>query len=181
MKYLAKKAWILVIILTSTQIYAQTEHKAVVGQGNTTVASSDPWKGAPYNHPFDLHGGLGLGIFEGNAGLSFLFGIGVEIAHEGFIGDGINDQAYLELTTGPVILSNTVDPWVYSLHLRWDFHLDVDWTYYALGGFSGSFGTGVGRFFPRFGAGIVKHLTQELGVRGEVSHEWIMVAVTFSL
>ncbi len=163
-------------ILLSSSVWAQTQHKAVVDQGSSP--SGENWKGRPYDHNLDVHGGAGLGIFDGSVGLAFIFGAAVKVAHEGLIGDGINDQVFVELSTGPLLTSG-VDPWLYSLHMRWDFHMDLDWTFYALGGLSGSFGTGVGRFFPRFGAGVVRKISDEFGIRGEISHEWLTFGVSF--
>ncbi len=167
-----------VMLCASPLSLAQTGHKAVVNQGSSPVVSGENWKGAPYDHLFDIHGGVGMGIFEGNLGLALIFGAAFEIAHEGFIGDGINDQVYLEISTGPLITSG-LDPWAYSVHIRWDFHMDLDWTFYSLGGLGGSFGTGVSRLYPRFGAGIVRHLTDDLGIRGEISQNWILLGMTF--
>lgn len=162
-------------------------HVAVAASPAKPAVSLEPepeaWKGKPYATLFQFSFMSGVGLLGSSVGLPLNGAVAVKIAHQGFV-DDINDQAYLELMGGPLFVSNTLVG-TYSLHLRWDFHKNDYWTFYSLGGLAAEFGGPlVGNyrsFHPRFGIGAMWNLFEFLSFRGEISHEFTGVGISYLL
>ena len=151
----------LALILFSTTAFAQTE---------------EAWKGAPDPSRFHVGALAGLGIMDSSAGFEILGTISKKIVDVGFAPD-INNSVSMELQAGPLLIHSTT-VFAYSTHLRWDFKKNVNWTFYAVAGLGGHItGASLGsRFllFPRFGAGLIRHLGLNApALRLELSHERI--------
>ena len=80
----------------------------------------------------------GLGVAGNSLGFGLNFAAAFKILHQGFI-DDVNDQVFIELIGGPLFVSGTVAGF-YGAHLRWEFHKNDMWTFYALGGLGGNYG-----------------------------------------
>ena len=154
-----------------------TAPAVVDSEGNASSApahsSGEDWKGKPSGREFTLGGILGLGLVEPQHGFGMSFNVAKKIINSGFIPD-VNNQVFLEAEVGPTWVSGgSAAQW--SAHLRWDFQKDDRWTFFAimgLGGESTSNGLGNNSFvYPRIGGGVFYYLTQNLSIRGEISHE----------
>lgn len=149
---------------------------------------AENWKGKPYDNNFDLGGMAGLGILDGTAGFEIRGTAAAKVLHRGFFPD-VNNQLYVELQPGIIFLNAATgsgsSAFTYSLHLRWDFHLNDDWTFYGLGGFGGTItGATLGdrrEFHPRFGMGARWNVFANFGFRFEISHEFTGLGVTVPL
>ncbi|MDR3606890.1 MAG: hypothetical protein P4M08_05850 [Oligoflexia bacterium] len=146
--------------------------------------SSEDWKGSanPSDFNFSALGGIGV-IDDYHAGFSLIGAVAKKILDRGFVPD-INNQVFIEGEIGPVFVAGNT-AWFYSVHGRWDFTLNPDWTFYALGGVGGSAqGSGLGShtvFFPRIGAGAMMSINEQVALRFELSHELIVVGGVFRL
>jgi hypothetical protein len=151
--------------------------------GGTRVVSSEDWKGKPETSEWSLTALTGLGIVNATPGFAIMGAAAKKIVDQGFVPD-INNSVWIETELGPVIAKGSA-AFQFSGHLRWDFVRNEDWTFYALGGFGGSStGEKLGdkfEFYPRFGAGAIWKLFADFSVRGEVSHELIVVGAQFEL
>jgi hypothetical protein len=151
--------------------------------GSNLEPEAPAWKGKPYDTRFQFAGLAGVGMFAASTGFSLYGAAAYKILHEGFLED-VNDQAYIEVMGGPLFVSGSVGG-VLSAHLRWDFHRNEMWTFYALGGIGAEFGglalSNVKMFHPRFGAGVLWNVFEFLSFRGEVSHEFTGVGVVYLL
>ena len=147
---------------------------------NASGAVED-FKGKPRDIEFTVGGLAGLGIIDSTAGFALLGTAAKKIINHGFVAD-INNQVFLETALGPVFAAGTTT-FFYSLHLRWDFEKDQEWTFFALGGLGGDVtGDKLGNhweLFPRFGVGALWHMNPTLTLRGEISHELIALGVSF--
>jgi hypothetical protein len=145
--------------------------------------AQESWKGEPDVSEWNFGLLTGLGLIDPSAGFGLIGNVAKKIAHEGFIPD-INDQAFIEVGMGPVWAGGGT-AFSYSAHLRWDFGLNPDWTIYALGGLGGNVrGKNQGSgwiMYPRFGAGVMLHFAGAVAARAEVSHEYTMVGLVFSM
>lgn len=143
----------------------------------------EPWKGEPYSEKFSISGTTGLAVLDGRAGVGLNGNFAGKILHRGFL-DDVNDQLYLEGSAGTIFLMGK-SAFVYSGHLRWDFHLDEDWTFFAIGGFGGNVASaalgGQAEVYPHFGVGALWHLFAKFSFRGELSHEFSGVGIQVSL
>ncbi len=121
---------------------------------------------------------LGLSMINSSGGFSLLGTVARPIVEKGWA-DDVADQVLLELELGPAFFSGD-SGLLFSTHLRWDFHKDADWAFFALGGLFGRAGLGGGwPLYPRFGVGALQKLQSNLWLRGEVSAELIVVGATF--
>lgn len=179
---------LLLTSLASTQIFADepehTTHPAVTGKVSTASASAsstEDFKGAP--HPEKFTAGLlsGVGIIDSSAGFVLLPNFAFKIVEPGFAPD-INNSVFFETELGPLFIKGT-SALQYSLHLRWDFQKDNQWTLFAMGGFGGDVtGEALGSrwiFLPRFGIGAFYDFDTHLSARFEVSHEFTGVGVSY--
>lgn len=142
----------------------------------------DPWKGNPPQQVFQFSAMTGLGLIDTTPGWAWVGAAAVMLTPEGFVPD-INDPVYFEGQFGPHFYAGEAS-WLYSAHLRWDFVRDSDWTLYALGGFGGNItGEELGdraAFFPRFGLGAFRSITEGVKLRAELSHELTALGITFA-
>ncbi len=142
---------------------------------------AEDWKGAPYKNELDVSAQGGLGILDGTAGFEMRGSIAKKIIDRGFVPD-LNDQVYIEAQPGILLIDGT-SAFTYSVHLRWDFHKNEEWTLFALGGFGGAItGATLGNrfeFFPRFGIGARWDAFERVSFRFDLSHEFTGVGVMF--
>jgi hypothetical protein len=143
--------------------------------------AAEDWKGAPYKNELDISAEGGLGILDGTAGFEMRGSIAKKILDRGFLSD-INDQLYIEAQPGILLVAGS-SAFTYSVHLRWDFHKNEEWTLFALGGFGGDItGATLGdrfEFFPRFGIGARWDAFERISFRAELSHEFSGVGIMF--
>ncbi|MFL5813675.1 MAG: hypothetical protein ACJ763_08865 [Bdellovibrionia bacterium] len=149
--------------------------------GGTAVSSSEDWKGKPEASEWAFSALTGLGIVNATPGFAIMGAAARKILDQGFVPD-INNSVWIETELGPVFAKGSA-AFQFSGHLRWDFVRNEDWTFYALGGFGGSVtGQKLGdkfEFYPRFGAGALWKIFADFNVRGEVSHELVVLGAQF--
>jgi hypothetical protein len=172
---------ILLPLVVLFSVAAHAENKRATF---TVSTPKEDWKGPPSDAEFTFGAMAGLGMVDPDAGLGLLLNGAKKIYHQGFVPD-INNQVFLELTLGPVFAANHV-PFVYGIHLRWDFQKDEQWTFYGFGGLGGNIArstTGGSRFllFPQFGGGAFYHFDSRFSARGEVSHEWTTLGISCAI
>jgi len=146
-------------------------------------AGHEDWKWPLSDHQWTAAIIPGLGVINQSAGFTFQGAIARKILHQGFAPD-VNNQVFVEFQGGPFTHSQG-SAFLFSTHLRWDFTLNGDWSFYALGGFGGnSTSEGLGKQFqllPRFGVGAVLDIERQthlpLGIRAEVSRELIGIGL----
>jgi hypothetical protein len=152
------------------------------------LARAEDWKGEPTPTEFSFGGLTGLGVVNGSGGPTLIGTVSKKIVHRGFIPD-IRDSVSLEGSLGPVFLTG-ITPWIYSVHLRWDFEKDETWIFFATGGIGGnyrSYSLAGGNsqtdidLTPRFSAGAFLKVTPQVWLRGEVAHDLIGVGVNIPI
>lgn len=140
------------------------------------------WKGAPDPSKAKFGAMMGLGMIDSTAGFAILGVVSRKIVERGFSPEITNDVS-IELTVGPVFISGAT-PIAYSTHLRWNFLKDPDWTLYTVGGLGGYMGgASMGNRFalyPRFGLGVFLRTSLGFAMRGEVSHEFTTVGLSWA-
>jgi hypothetical protein len=165
---------------------------AILALASTTVSalaagktsSGEDWKGQSDNAEVHLGGLAGLGIFaDFNAGFVLLGTASKKIIHHGFVPD-VTDSVSIETEMGPIFTQGTT-AFSYSLHARWDFEMNQQWTFFAIGGAAGYItGSSLNNsfaLFPRFGVGSFFRVNDLILIRGEISHELIAAGVTIPL
>ncbi len=171
---------------------AEKAHPAVESAAAQNLGyepSGDAFKGQPPQNNYTAGLLTGLGIIDSTAGFQIHGTIARKILNNGFVPE-INNQVFIEAGFGPLFVSGG-PAFFYTGNLRWDFPRDKDLTLYAIGGFAGHItGAELGNrwtFLPRFGVGamyslnaISSALMPEFSLRGEVSHEAILVGVSFA-
>ena len=147
-----------------------------IGFSANRVVYAEDWKGKPEESVLSLGALTGVGLVDQGSGLALFGTISKKIINHGFISE-ITDSVSVEGALGPVLLSGGT-AMVYSVHLRWDFEKDQNWTLYALGGVGGNVLTGrSSEFYPRFGIGAFYKMAGPLNGRVELSHEAILVGL----
>lgn len=166
-------------------IPAPQSHPSVVGpesgaSGNA-ASSHEDWKGPSRSNELSVGFSTGYGSVENLGGISVRVNGAKKILNRGFVPD-INNQVYIEADVGPVFRDGS-DPFLYSVHARWDFQKDETWTFFALGGLAGHVVSIDGKakigFYPRLGVGAFFRITDLVAVRADVSHELITVGANF--
>jgi hypothetical protein len=146
-------------------------------------STTEFWKGKAPDRTATLGAMLGLGIYDGSAGFQISPNAAFKVAHEGWLED-INDQLLLELQMGPLFVKSS-SVFTYSIHLRWDFERDVNWTFYPIGGLGGSISSKTlgsqWRLAPRFGLGAFWRFHPKFHARFEVTHDFIGTGVSVEL
>jgi hypothetical protein len=159
------------------------QSQSVNGNPSTTYAASGSeadWK-MPGLPPLYNFGAMsGLGVIDSYGGVAILGTASLTVLDRGFVPD-ISNSVAAEIEAGPMITSGHGAFW-YSLHMRWDFQKDSDWTFYALAGLAGN-GTpsslgGHFEIWPRIGAGAMYKITSGILLRGEVSHEFTGIGIS---
>lgn len=149
----------------------------------TFATASEDWKGKPPEHEITLGGLAGLGFIDAGIGVMFSANAAKKIINKGFVPD-INDQVFVEAEWGPLLVKSET-AFQYSLHLRWDFNKDEQWTFFAIGGVGGTItGSGLGSAAPiflRFGLGAFWHINSLVSLRAQGSHESIAAGFSFAL
>jgi hypothetical protein len=147
------------------------------------TVKAEEWKGVDRSSDFDAGALAGLGLLDGSAGFALIGTVAQRISKRGFISE-INDEVFVEAQLGPLFMSQGT-ALVYGAHLRWDFHKNESLSLYALGGFGGMvLGSSLGsrvEFYPRVGLGAFFHLTENVTIRTEFSHELIAAGVMIEI
>jgi hypothetical protein len=125
----------------------------------------------------------GLGVIDSYGGFALLGTASMTVIDHGFIPE-VSDSVAAEIELGPVFTSAHTAFW-YSMHMRWDFRKDSDWTFYALAGLAGndtpeSLG-GHFEIWPRVGLGTIWKVSSSVSMRAELSHEFTGLGVVFPL
>jgi len=150
-------------------------------------AGPEDWKGLLSTHEWSFAAMPGLGVINSTGGFTLQGALAKRILEQGFAPE-INNQVFIEVQAGP-FFSSPGSAFLFSTHLRWDFTLNSDWSFYALGGLGGnvtsaSFGN-QWQLLPRFGTGSVLNLERQtrlpIGIRAELSREFIVVGVQFRI
>lgn len=140
-------------------------------------AETEDWKGNPDLSEFTFSLMTGAGIIDSSVGLAVAGAASKKIVRQGFVPD-INNTVFIEALLGPVFVAGSAQ-FSYSTHLRWDFIRDEEWTFYALGGLGGYFtGQSMGNqslLYPRFGSGVFWNISEYVTLRGELSHEFMVL------
>lgn len=166
-------------LLTLVLLISGVAHGANAAKAVNLDPEPEQWKGKPYDSTFQFSALTGLGVNGASTGFSIYGGASVKIAHTGFL-DDVNDQAHVEVQAGPLFNSG-VTSLVINGHLRWDFHKNDLWSFYALGGLGMTSSPGLTLFYPRFGIGAIWNLFEFLGFRAELSHELMAVGISYQL
>jgi hypothetical protein len=143
-----------------------------------STARAEDWKGTPRERSWTAGVVTGLAVVDGIYGWGLQGQASRKIVNKGFAED-INNQVWIELGLGPVVVSGG-SGWNYTIHLRWEFHRDETYTFFAIGGLAGTVVGANGRLFPRFGIGGFYHVVDNLAIRAEIGHEQLVAGVTFS-
>lgn len=140
---------------------------------------AEDWKGEPETSQISVGALTGMGVIDGSVGYALIATVSKKIISHGFISD-LDNSVSIEGQLGPVFYSG-LTPWHYSVHLRWDFEKDPNWTLYALGGAGGNIVSVNSatrfEFFPRFGVGAFWKMMPNVWWRGELSHELIAIGI----
>jgi opacity protein-like surface antigen len=150
---------------------------------SNSSGSTEDWK-VPGLPPLYHFGAMtGLGVVDSTGGLAVLGTASATVLDKGFV-PGVSNSVAVEIEMGPVFAAGATAFW-YSVHMRWDFRMDQDWTFYALGGLAGndtpsSLG-GHFEIWPRVGLGTIYAITPVVSLRAEVSHEFMGAGVCFPL
>jgi hypothetical protein len=170
-----KRTWILVAWLA---LGASVGLNASFARAEEGQGAAEDWKGAPPTLKGDFGALVGLG-WAGNDGRFAILGSAAwKVLEDGFIQD-INDQVYIETELG-VGFGSTSTRFIYSVHGRWDFVKNAEWTPFAIGGLSGGV-DGSFNLSPRFGIGAFWNVSPQWTLRGEVSHDLVVAGVSFAL
>jgi hypothetical protein len=111
----------------------------------------------------------GIGLYDPKAAFTIIPNFAFRIVDTGFAPD-ISNQVFLETAVGPIFVGGQ-SKITYSVHLRWDFKKDEQWTIYGLGGLGGNSQLAI---YPRFGGGAFYKVTDLLYARAEASHEYVI-------
>ena len=152
-----------------------------------TLPLHDDWQWPAHTHAWTLGVLPGVATINDDTGFSLQFAAAYKMIDKGFAPD-ISNQVFFELQGGPFTTSRG-SAFLYSAHLRWDFRLNGDWTFYALGGLGGNKTSaalgGDFQLLPRFGAGAMLSLDRQthlpLDFRAELSRELVAFGVQFRL
>lgn len=147
-----------------------------------SLRAEEPWFGTPPEYRFNVGLSVGTGEFNGTYGPAVLVTGATRLIEQGFAPRSINNQVFLELQLGPLFV-NGETALLAGAHLRWDFILDINWTFFAVGGMGTLVGgSGLGspfHIYPRFGIGAMASLLPELVARAEISHEYQILGLMF--
>ena len=148
---------------------------------HSTAPAAPVWQGSAPADNFQVGFLLGPALIEPSYGLGIVGTAAKRIIKDGWLAD-VSDAVYLEGAMGPVFVKSQ-HPLVYSIHLRWEFQFNEQWSLYALGGVGGEVsGPELGNrslLFLRTGLGAFYGLQDNMKLRLEVSHEWIGVGLAF--
>lgn len=147
---------------------------------------AENWKGNTVSPPYEVGGLIGMNLFGDSVNWSILGTGAYLIVPQGWVED-IDERVWAEMELGPSFFSAagiTKTGLQYSAHLRWDFTMNESWNFYALGGLGGySLPQGFGGHLtvaPRFGLGAQYQSKIPMMFRGEISHEFIGVGLSFN-
>jgi hypothetical protein len=156
---------------------------AVTQVAPVAVNTGDDWKQTNLPPLYHFGAMTGLGVIDSYGGFALLGTASMTVMDHGFIPE-VSDSVAAEVEMGPVFTSGHTAYW-YSVHMRWDFRKDSDWTFYALGGLAGNDTPadlgGHFEIWPRIGLGTIWKVTPTVSMRAELSHEFTGLGVVFPL
>ncbi len=159
----------------------------VMSMALTQVAQAENWKGQTRFGLIDISVLTGTSLYGTDLNWSLLGAAAYQIEENGFL-DDIDDRLWLETQLGPTFFSSgnqSQTGMQHSFHLRWDFSLNETWTFYGLGGLGGyilpSYLGSDFTIHPRFGVGAFFQTKAQVRFRGEFSHEFIALGVSFDI
>ncbi|MGZ3699646.1 MAG: hypothetical protein ACXWP5_15985 [Bdellovibrionota bacterium] len=146
------------------------------------AAPSEDFKGKSEDLHFTVGGTAGLGIIDGSAAFTILGQAAAKIVERGFVPD-IHDSVWIEVGVGPTFLTG-LSALSFQTQLRWDFSMNEQWTFFALGGLGGfaTLGQPVTRveLVPRFGVGAMLKFQRNFALRAELAHDLVGLGFMFS-
>ncbi|HTL13297.1 MAG TPA: hypothetical protein VL588_12465 [Bdellovibrionota bacterium] len=167
-------AWAAIAGLTfcSTAFAAGPQTKATPAP----VASEELWKGPIPDQEIQLSALVGASISGTHGDLAMAFDVAKRVVEHGFIPD-ISDDVFLELGLGPDLLASPGTGILYSVHARWNFHMNEIWSLYAIAGVGGSVittnGSNTASMHPRLSAGAFYHVAPALALRMEIGADFL--------
>jgi len=147
---------------------------AVAPGGVHATEAEEDWKGRAPAGKATLGALMGVGL-ESGGNFALMGAAAWMVDEDGFIPD-ITDQAYIETEMGAGFGKSS--RFLYSVHMRWDFVKNRQWTPFAIAGLSGGSG-GDFSLAPRFGIGSFWQVSEGWTVRGEISRDLILAGVSF--
>ncbi len=162
---------------------------ALIGFGSLQAQAADPWKVTPPESNWAIAAMGGLGLPGSSTGLAASLAMSRKIWAGGWIAD-ISNDVHGELQAGWVFLfgapaNYTLFAIPAALVLRWDFHLNEQFTFFALGGagFTLTYWAGVNgyAFYPKLAIGVLWRFAKHFALRGEISHEQTVVGIHWSI
>lgn len=147
--------------------------------------SQENWKGDTQVAPLEVGAMYGLSLFGSDLNPSLLGTVAKKL-NDGIL-DDVDERLWAEAHFGPTFFSEgsrSATGIQYSLHARWDFTYNADWTFYAVGGAGGfSLPEGFGDKFtlaPRFGVGVNYQTRLPLMFRAEVTSNFVGGGIAFN-
>ncbi len=150
-----------------------------------SAGAAEAWKGKPPGGEFLFGFGGGISQLGSLGGVPLIGNVAAKIVHLGFVPD-MNNQVWIEAAGGVHLTFNGgFTSGLFSTHLRWDFVKDDYWTFFAVGGVGGAVISVAGLtsyiIHPRFGVGGVYYFLPQMGVRLDLSHEWMTLGLQVQL
>ncbi|MCC7442481.1 MAG: hypothetical protein IT285_12665 [Bdellovibrionales bacterium] len=141
---------------------------------------TETWKGPAPDQGIQLGFLTGPSIWGTHVDLALMGTLSKLLIERGFVPD-ITNQVFLEVGLGPDRLASPGSGWIYSFHLRWDFHMDEQFAVYAVGGLGGavdtSGDTNIASAHPRLSAGVLLKTGGPFSFRGEVGADFLAAGV----
>ncbi|MFN7685001.1 MAG: hypothetical protein ACK5QT_06275 [Oligoflexia bacterium] len=143
------------------------------------LALHEDWQWPSPTHDWTVAVLPGVATINSTTGFSLQIAGAYKLLDKGFAPE-MNNQVFLEVQAGPFSVSNG-SALLFSTHIRWDFVLNGDWTFYGLGGLGGnktssSLG-GDFQLLPRFGVGAILNIERQtlvpVDLRAELSREFV--------
>lgn len=142
---------------------------------------TEKWKADRDPDGYQLSALAGIGRVGTKTGFALMGGGAFNLVREGWL-DDVSDSIYLEFQVGPYVYSGN-SQLMTSAHLKWDFRFDEAWTFYGIGGLGATytdeqFEKGLD-IYPRVGLGAMRHLSEDVSIRAEVSHELMGLGMSY--
>lgn len=170
--------------LQTEKVSATNKYKSVDQKEDS---DSMLFKGLPFAQKQNISAGIGVDYFD-SLGVQTRYAY--RILDTGFI-DDVNDSFYLEggagLTFYGTVNSQThVTGFNLIATARWDFQYNLEWTMFANLGFGFNAVSKVenrdvpgGGFFPAIGVGTVYSVTEEMGIRFDLSYQYLGIGLLY--
>lgn len=170
--------------LVSERVSASNKYKTIDQKEDS---DSMLFKGLPFIHKQNISAGIGINYFD-SLGVQTRYAY--RILDNGFV-DDVNDSFYIEggagLTFYGTVNSQThVTGFNLLATARWDFQYNLEWTLFANLGFGFNGISKVqnrdvpgGGFFPAIGVGTVYSVTDEMGIRFDLSYQYLGIGLLY--